>query len=420
MEVNSPPGGTLSPCAVTTDSPATTEAQRTVTELRSQILQAVFEMSSSARPPETWRTFGTRKSVRRLAVDPTDVVASLLTKFTHDELIEARAAHQGATGQLRLSPIFGNTFTSFVIRSVQGEPFDAVSERGVLSADRPEWQIAAADKAVRNSQFETPYVLASTDAELALYHRLKVLCGPLDGVQKITGKQVRELFAARAKVPELRKYKLTIPAWQIGELVSTPSAIHLQTIQYIKSIRAAFNFDPATIFDVWVPKVTELRAINRAHAFADYALTREAVQKSLQKSRLTPADALLELQRRKPATYAAARAALETIVKESEKFPRVADVKNAFEKLEQVFKSTVITPLETTAEGATALENWHGDISADLARDWFANLPVVVAARRIMEGQFPNREQEAGDEALNRKLKYIGGFVKLARTKFPK
>src|SRR6476620_1896098 len=97
--------------ASATASPADSSNQDA--DLRSKILNGVQELTRSAPFPNPWDFLRPTTSTRQLNGDPHDVLASLKTQFSVDELLAARVIARSSDDKLQLSPVFGDAWSSF-------------------------------------------------------------------------------------------------------------------------------------------------------------------------------------------------------------------------------------------------------------------------------------------------------------------
>jgi hypothetical protein len=105
------------------------------------------------------------------------------------------------------------------------------------------------------------------------------------------------------------------------------------------------------------------------------------------------------------------------VIERSRIVPHVSEASIAISKLERAFRNQVLRPLET-AVGTSGLQAMHSFASAELAQQWLEELELVHAARRVIAGQFPGYRKRLDDAALNRKLRLVSTFAKLASVKF--
>ena len=276
--------------AVGTDLPA--DLSPHAADLRTKILAVIIELTERARLPQEWRFLGVSTSMRCLGSEPSDLVASLRTKFSLDELLATRIVVVGPDNQPQLSPIFGDTSSSFVIlRDAMRSPSDVISARGLLSSPAPDWLRLAAEPADGSTRHEQPVLLAFSDAEALVWHRLGFHFASAAGLEQLSGQQVRALFAARPERREQRKFKLTLAGWQIAECVNQPSPSTLGALARLSRIQTVFGCDPADVFAAWLPTPAEFRAIRSARSFADRAVVWKTFSHSLHHSRFSPAGA---------------------------------------------------------------------------------------------------------------------------------
>src|SRR6188472_2413128 len=103
-----------SPAVPTLSTPPTAPSQPD--GLRARILQRIVELTGPAPAPEKWASIGCTKLMLQLRVEPAELLTSLRAEFTANELVTARVAFAESTGDLRLSPIFGESAASFFMR----------------------------------------------------------------------------------------------------------------------------------------------------------------------------------------------------------------------------------------------------------------------------------------------------------------
>jgi hypothetical protein len=398
-------------------SNASANTQPNIQALRSRILVRVCELTKPAAPLAAWQRLGTVEAVRTLDGNSDELVAKLREEFTPSDLLAARVAETAPGDQLQLSPVFGHSDAdSFILRcDSQGLPTDAVSSRGVLSCQRPEWLQRSREIAPRGP-FGQPLVVSLSDTELAVVCRFGIECSSAIGLGGITGKRVRELFRGREKVPlSNAQFKITVLGWQPDKRIFDFSPENLQIVWQLADIRGVYGFDPSSVFDVWIPSESERRRIERAYSFSDPVAIASAFKASLQHPRYSPQAALTWLKDRQSASYSAARRELESSLTSSRFVPLAGDVEVALAKFHKAFQQLVVRPLEKTHDRASPYESWCGMISADLARSWFDGLEVVVSARRVIAGQHPGAPSRLDDAELDRKLRMVDHVVKLAR-----
>ncbi len=285
-------------------------------ERRRSILERIIESSQLVPAPALWGRFGSSRFVRRISCEPRELLSRLSQHFTADQLLAARVAVRTQSGELEVSKLLA-TDEAFLIRgdATGRAAGDVVNHRGKLSSGTHEWRELAAQTADGNSAHEAPIVLCANDAELYVLVRLGISCSPMAGVDQLNGKQVRSLFKNRAKNAQQRCYQMVLLGWQPDALVNEPSAKNLAAIRHVADIQLVYGFDPHIVFSVWLPSGAELVRIRRAHSFVDREIVADELRSSLQNSLCAPDQALALLADRKPATWAKARAALESAIK---------------------------------------------------------------------------------------------------------
>ena len=324
-----------------------------------------------------------------------------------------RVVERTSASELRLSAIFGDAAASFVIRrDAARSPVDVISARGLLSSSAPEWLSLAAECADSASSYQQPVLLASSDADLMVLHHIRCTFTSAAELGPLSGNDVRALFAGRAKHRQQRRYNLTFPGWQIAECIYRPDPKIVSTLQQIAQIPSHYHRDPADVFDVWMPTKAEFRAIRSALSFRDRKFVRQAVVNSLKKSRFTPAAALSLIRDRAEIDYGAVLRNLGHEIKRSDLVPHCGEVKVALARFRKAFDAKVLNKF--LDPGAATNDPWEGARSfmgADLADCWFESLDVVVAARGIIAGDYPDRRYS--DEQLEKRLRLLNSFAKL-------
>jgi hypothetical protein len=118
-------------------------------DLRTKILQRIVAQTGPARLPKSWAWLGASKSTRQLSVAPDEIVASLLSEFSLEQLLAARIVEQIPNDEPRLSPVFGDPTASFVVRrDANCLPIDAISARGSVSGSFSTWVQLAGERVV--------------------------------------------------------------------------------------------------------------------------------------------------------------------------------------------------------------------------------------------------------------------------------
>jgi hypothetical protein len=385
-------------------------------ELGKRVNSTIVGFTQSPPAVPWWESFGPATNLRRFSIGAAQLLSALRTKFTDDELTRAGAAVQTSSGELRLSPTFATDLSLLIRRDEHGQVVDIISAQGSLRDPSPLYRRYAAEAANGTSPVNKPIVLCEKEDELCALARIGIACIPVPNLARLTGKDIRTLFAHRPNEKQGRKFQLTIPGWQISSLKLDPTPARVTSIEHIAGIRATYNLDPGDVFRVWLPEQRKLRAMMGAHRLTDVAALRKAIKASMKESLFTPREALRLLTERRPLSWSDALAQLERLLQKSTVVPRTGEVEIALKKLENAFNAQVIGPIK--AQLGAGLDALLGLGTADLAQTWFEELEAVVAARRVIDGQHPNRRQRLDDSALKRKLQIAGAIASLARVKY--
>ncbi|MEO7403003.1 MAG: hypothetical protein ABIU95_04975 [Burkholderiales bacterium] len=422
-------------CGTHSESPAATNAgdNRTAEpaprNVRVEVLQAVEVATRAAPSPHQALFPKDDKNARQLREGPGELLESLTSHFTQEELLESRVVERVGLNDIRLSPILGETAAkegdtsaqfgaakSFFIlsRDADGLPVNATSARGSLSAE-PSWFRFAA-KIVHGEEVpQEPMLLATTDVELHWFYRLKLRATPAVGLKALTGQQVKWLFDHRHHLPAGCKFQLILPYWNIAAFQETPSQESRQILNHLLDMPRLYNVDAGQIFKVWLPTAEEMVGCSRALRFSDKDRLAAQLSASLAKSCHVPTDAATIIRDRKPVDFDTARLQLLKVIKRSEKVPLASEAAMGLEKLEQAFRVHVssLLPASTSKDGWARLAAM---MAIDVAEQWCESLDVVHAARKVKAGEHPG----AGcfDTArLDQQLKFVNAFTKLNRLR---
>jgi hypothetical protein len=392
-----------------------------IVRLRTRILSQVIALSEPAPPPDAWEWLGKLPHIRTLSDERENVLERLSRDFAPDELLATRVAYLDAGGAIKLSPIFGTTGSMFVICYEQPNvPVDVRSARGLLSVEGPEWYRVVAQRNMKGD----PVLLAASDHEAQILEHLEIRWIAAGDVVNLTGAQIHKLFKSRSRDYLGAETLLTLVGCQLEWCDNTPSDWTVQAIWRVADIKFVVPQPPSTLFNVWLPSDPEFRAITKPHRFADLSATKRAVKKSLYYSQVTPFGAKTVLADRQPASYASARARLESFIKDSNESPPVGDIDVMLNKLEAAFNK-LIAPLEPTSvagncESAGALESLCQVMAADLGRKWFNSREILHAARRILGGHHPRYSDVPTSESIRDTVQISNAVARLARTLRPR
>ena len=361
-----------------------------VTELRSRVLESITLKTRPAPLPRAWNVLPKATRLRQLCSDPDSVVAALQSEFTAEELLFVGVLVMGEDSKLKLSSVFGDGKSSFAVRSDKhSTPVQAMSVRGLLSTSIPEWCLWASEQSSDSTKPTSPLLLAATDGEARVYERLGFNYVSGAGLERISGKRVKELLAARPSAAHLRAYNLTLPGWQIEECINKPSPKILNTIKHLCAIRNHYKLDPGDVFRVWLPSGSEFTQIRRALKFADAKRLAEIFKKSLAQSSFAPNDAQTMIHDRTEISFSDAWKNLRQTLDDSTTVPRAADAAVNLEKLKAALDKAVIRPLLTFGADSSPMDNFMSIMAANFGEDWFRNLEIVRAAESVIAGEHP-------------------------------
>ena len=110
-----------------------------------------------------------------------------------------------------------------------------------------------------------------------MLRRIGFECTSAAGLSRLSGQQIRELFANPATGEQLA-FRLTLPAWQIAEVVNATTPIIVDTLTRLADIPRVFGIDVAAVIDVWLPSTRRsFKRILAARSYRDRRLlgTRE-------------------------------------------------------------------------------------------------------------------------------------------------
>jgi hypothetical protein len=386
-------------------------------DLQRRLLNRIQEQTLPALPPKRWDFLRSSQSVRRISGDASDLIASLKTEFSDAELRAARVLEEGPLGALRLSSVFGDATSKFVIRrDAERLPTDVLSARGLLSNATPEWLHLAAERTSSAAVQPQVVLTAFDDDEMHVFHRLRFKFTSAAGLAMINGENVRQLFTARAPHREQRKYTLMVPGWQIARCINEPTPNIRRAIAHIAEIQRQCGYDPSAVFAVWLPTATEFRDFCRALKFADIRIVSAALRKSLKRSQYSPAAALRLISDRTEISYGVARSQLQRAVESSRLVPRAGEVDVALTKFSQAYEKSVVNKFLVFAVG-DGWDEWRSMMAAELAEKWFNLLEIVAAARRVLAGEYPAYRETFDPDLFDVQLRMAREFAKLYRLK---
>jgi hypothetical protein len=198
-------------------------------------------------------------------------------------------------------------------------------------------------------------------------------------------------------------------------LLNEPPAFSRRIVKRLLDIGAVYSLDPEDVFDFWFPDADDFHAIVRAHSLGDKRAVCVAIKTSLRKSRYSPDEASRLLSDRRELPYCGAQAALERAIHASKTVPRCGLVKIALAKFEQAFYKAILSPLQTVRSG-DPLRDFHGIVTAQLARIWFDRLDIVKAARLIAQGRPAMYPNDPDCETFNHSLRLTDSILRALRA----
>jgi hypothetical protein len=187
-------------------------------------------------------------------------------------------------------------------------------------------------------------------------------------------------------------------------------------LQHLVTVPSLFNHEPPP-FDVWLPNLKEFNSFRHARKLGDRKLITKLFDESLHRSRCSPAQALVAIGDRAETDYLTARKRLDLAVRRSSIVPLCAEVRAALFQLQKAYKRTITNPLlSPDACKHDIWERWPMLAAGEITDDWFEHLDLVVAARKILNGQFPS----VGEDEFEVRLRLTDSFAKLHRLRPPR
>jgi hypothetical protein len=141
------------------------------------------------------------------------------------------------------------------------------------------------------------------------------------------------------------------------------------------------------------------------------------ILESLTRSRCSPAQALAAIGDCAELDFVSARRRLELAIRRSALVPLCAEVAGALAQLQKAFEKTITSGFYAVeANGHDPWERSRMLFAGATTDAWFDNLNVVIAARKILCGQFPSVDEEAFEV----RQRSVDSFVKLYRLRRPR
>ena len=264
--------------------------------VRTGVLNTILSMSRPADMPTKWAFLDRSEHVRQLRCASDDLRAALRDKFSDEDLLATRVLRR-RTDQLELSDVLGDTTSKFMITlDRESRPVDVVSTRGSLFAECPPWLRCAMVRLANEGQDKVQAMfLANTDDDAQVMLGLGLRCTPSAGLDRIDGDTVHRMFQDTDEIHNRCRYRLTLPAWGIADVVPAPSADIKSILARLELVEHIYPYDPAVLFEVWWPDPLSISNIEKSLAFLDRDLTLEQLITSARTSMCTPLEASYEL-----------------------------------------------------------------------------------------------------------------------------
>ena len=239
---------------------------------RSEILARIIEHTQPAPLHPKWAFLGKLQWGRQLCVGVDELTASLLAEFSVEDLLAAHVLGPRSDNEFSLARVFGGPKAKFlVLRDASDVPLDAISSRGALESGSAAAPLRIGASRRRKFRGARRVLLAASDDDLLVLRGIGFECTSAAGLSRLSGQQIRELFANPAHGEQLA-FRLTLPAWQIAEVVNATTPIIVDTLTRLADIPRVFGIDVAAVIDVWLPSTEEFQEILAARSYRDRRL----------------------------------------------------------------------------------------------------------------------------------------------------
>lgn len=395
------------------------------------ILQGIVDSTRALAPPEAWGFLNRVPSVRQLTDDGSMLLSFFGEDYTDEELEAARVFVPARNNELCLSPILGGAESSFLIlrRDQEGPPFDLVSQAGSLTTDDPPAFHSCEDHLTRTRSGRKKRILVGfSDLDVAVLRMLSLPCVPAGGLAHMNGQQVRRMLDVRINrngsaqgrielAPVCRDdYHLVLVAWQVAEIRNEiPNGLH-EVISHLRKAEDVYECETGEHVGVWKPQASDWNQIESAVEFADRALIRRLVWKSVARSTSS-------LRRFEKATttpqfdYCADRIALLEAIERARVIGRhTKEVAMRLEAFDRSFDKTVVDTIVRDAMSTfDSIDRSLRLAAADLMQQWHRSSELVQSTKQDHEGWLCLPGEVLQPEALAERLRVVNGLVKIHR-----
>ena len=196
---------------------------------------------------------------RRLRRTSLELAALLRQTFSLEQLLAAHVFEQNRDNEPTLNPVFGDT-TSQLRFVREGDPAveNIISERRGLSFKEPSSvHFACAGYGEAANQEAKRLLVAASDADVLVLQSLGFSCTWAAGLERLSVKQVRRIFAPANSKKSGYKFKVTIVGWQPSLLDTRLPQLIEEVLARLADVEQAYEIDPATRFDVSLLKPPE-------------------------------------------------------------------------------------------------------------------------------------------------------------------
>ncbi len=274
------------------------------------------------------------------------------------------------------------------------------------------------------SIFVTP-----SDDDLTLFRMLRLPCTPAAGLEKLNGRQVRNLFAQpgapgvdaseRAQLPAVATgdYRLILIAWQVTELDGKLPDASAAVVTRLQHAGRAFRLDMSGRVGIWRPNPSDLDRIRSAVEFEDPPLLRTLLWQSARRSTCSVQEYLEKDSARNSMNYAVAhRELLLTIRRARQLGMHSPEIASRLKELHRSFDANVVEAI--IHDAMTMPKGVDRSLmlaAAELMRHWHGSSALVRSTEDGIEEHFLPNEEELHPKDLTQRLRLVDGLVKIHR-----
>jgi hypothetical protein len=385
----------------------------------STILKRIRKLTRRAALPRRWPIIKTSPWVRKLKCEAVELLTALQAEYSTDELQSSRIIVPGPNNDWLLSPVFGGPSDKFILlRGPDGIPIDVISARGQLSQLQPAiLRFSLAHLSELPYQSPQPIFVAESDDDIHVLYALGRQFTTAAGLETLNNEQLRQLLTPGKSIfcDVGPKYVLRIAAWQIASLQNKPSAATLKILEQLNQYERSSDYRPSDLFRAWIPTREQFDNIAKASR-----ANREVAIQEFEDRRadcLCPIAAACQYFReRAEVDYSTARRNVERALALSIQtcVPHAAAVNAALEQWKHAFRRAVIDKLLiTNSADNLGLGELRRLMASELADTWFNGQDLIVAARKVLKGEFPREYGVLDYQALRERLRLVDALVKL-------